>query len=184
MGLDMYLTKRFYVQNWDHTPLDKKHEVIVLQGEKVRKDIQQDQISEIICQVMYWRKANAIHKWFVDTCQEGNDDCREAYVEQEQLEELQGICEKILDTCKLVKGKIINGMTFENGKEVPIMEDGEYIEDSSLAEELLPSEEGFFFGSTNYDQWYYEDIKKTKEMLDRELAIENNDASYYYHSSW
>ena len=26
-------------------------------------------------QIGYWRKANHIHKWFVDTCANGVDDC-------------------------------------------------------------------------------------------------------------
>jgi len=180
----MYLNKRFYVENWEHTPLDKRHEIIILQGEKVRTDIPADKISEVICNVMYWRKANAVHRWFVENCQDGNDDCREAYVSQEQLEELRNICERVLAECKLVKGKIVNGMTFKDGKDEPILEDGEFIEDPSTAEELLPTEEGFFFGGTSYDQWYYEDLQRTKDMLDKELAIEPNDASYYYHSSW
>jgi len=184
MGLDQYLTKRFYVKNWDHTHAEHRHEVIILQGEKVREDIPVHKISEIVCEVMYWRKANAIHKWFVETCQGGVDDCRESYVSMDQLKELHATCCEVLAGSKLVKGKVQNGATFKDGKEVPTMEDGEYILDSTVAEELLPTESGFFFGQTTYDQWYYQDIVATKEVLEKELAIENNDASYYYQSSW
>ena len=38
--------------------------------------------------IITWRKANAIHKFFVDTCQDGNDNCQRHYVSRESLEEL------------------------------------------------------------------------------------------------
>lgn len=44
---------------------------------------------------MYWRKANHIHKWFVDHCQDGEDDCREADVTSGQLQELVDALEKV-----------------------------------------------------------------------------------------
>ena len=43
-------------------------------------------------EVMYWRKANAIHKWFVDNVQGGEDDCREYPVSNDQLIELRDTC--------------------------------------------------------------------------------------------
>jgi hypothetical protein len=53
--------------------------------------------------------------------------------------------------------------------------------DHSLAESLLPSISGFFFGGTEYDGWYYEDITNTIKIL--EEALEAGD-DYYYSSSW
>jgi hypothetical protein len=53
--------------------------------------------------------------------------------------------------------------------------------DHSLAESLLPSISGFFFGATDYDAWYYEDITNTIKIL--EEALEAGD-DYYYSSSW
>lgn len=49
----------------------------------------------------------------------------------------------------------------------------------------LPPCWGFFFGSTDIDQWYWEDITATIEQI--EAALENplfNHCSFYYHSSW
>ena len=37
MGLDMYLSKRTYVKNWDHQP--NKHKVTVKLNNKIRKGI-------------------------------------------------------------------------------------------------------------------------------------------------
>lgn len=54
--------------------------------------------------------------------------------------------------------------------------------DHSLAEALLPSASGFFFGSTEYDEWYFKDIEATIQIL--EEALENSNGAYYYTSSW
>ena len=48
-------------------------------------------------QVGYWRKANAIHRWFVKNVQNGTDDCGTYVVSQEQLEELKALCEDVLN---------------------------------------------------------------------------------------
>jgi hypothetical protein len=130
----------------------------------------------------YWRKANAIHKWFVENVQDGNDDCGDYFVSQEKLERLLFLCKKVKQASKLVDGKIQNGSIRAPGGEwEPIMEDGKYIEDPNVAKELLPTTEGFFFGSTDYNQYYLQDIEETIEILERAIA-EGGD--YYYHSSW
>jgi hypothetical protein len=49
---------------------------------------------------------------------------------------------------------------------------------------LMPSD-GFFFGGTDIDQYYWEHIKNTIEQLDRVLALPNiDDLWFYYQSSW
>ena len=60
MGLDMYLHKKTYVKNWDHMKPEELHEITVKKGGKVRKDIKPDRINEVVEEVAYWRKANAI----------------------------------------------------------------------------------------------------------------------------
>jgi hypothetical protein len=50
---------------------------------------------------------------------------------------------------------------------------------------LLPPQEGFFFGGTDIDQWYWRDLENTIEQLERILALpELSDLSFSYHSSW
>ena len=139
----------------------------------------------IIEDVGYWRKANAIHKWFVDNIQDGEDDCGYYEVAPEYLEELLNICKLIKQKCVMKKGKIANGYRFENGKEVPIMEDGEYIENPEVAAKYLPTQSGFFFGGTEYDQWYMEDIDSTIEILTEVLKETDFDHQMVvYTSSW
>ena len=52
-------------------------------------------------------------------------------------------------------------------------------------EEVLPTTEGFFFGSTDYDDFYFEQLEFTKEELTKVLKTTNWDKQYIvYHSSW
>jgi len=183
MGLDMRLEKRNYVKNWSHMAPEEVHEITVKKGGEPRPDIKPSRISYITEEVAYWRKANHIHKWFVDNVQDGVDDCKDYYVDSSQLEELRDVCKQVLDASKLVEGKIKNGYSFEDGKKTPIMEDGKYIEDATVAHKLLPTAEGFFFGSTDYDEYYLQDIKFTYETLDA-LLKEGGYCDYYYNSSW
>lgn len=41
----------------------------------------------------------------------------------------------------------------------------EVLDDHSKAKELLPTQEGFFFGSTEYDDYYFEDLEYAKDKL-------------------
>lgn len=186
MGLDMYMARKFYVKNWDHQKPEEKHTFLIKKGGKKRTDIDPNRISYITEEVGYWRKANAIHKWFVDNVQEGNDDCKEYFVSREKLKELLDLCERVSAASELVEGEIANGYTFEGTKKVPIMQKGKYIKDPSVAKELLPSQEGFFFGSTDYNEYYLHDIEHTIKILKEAVAAPEifGGPDYYYHASW
>jgi len=57
--------------------------------------------------------------------------------------------------------------------------------DRDLAEEELPTASGFFFGNTDYDDWYFDDVKDALEMC--ELYLTKFDFDKYdliYHASW
>ena len=56
-------------------------------------------------------------------------------------------------------------------------------EDNSLAENLLPSTSGFFFGGTAYDEWYFECINNTIEIIEECLSDETAD-EFEYRASW
>lgn len=179
MGLDMYFTKRKYVKNWEHDKENKWDITVKHNGNLVEDKMP---IKELVFEAGYWRKANAIHQWFVDNVQDGEDDCKEYFVERELMQELLETINKVLAASELVAGDIQNGTRYENGKETPIMEKGKYIKDPTVASELLPTQEGFFFGGTNYDQYYYDDLVNTKAIL--EEALKDNESDYYYRSSW
>lgn len=50
---------------------------------------------------------------------------------------------------------------------------------------LLLPQGGFFFGSTDINEWYWNDLKSTISQLERILALpEFDNLSFYYQSSW
>jgi hypothetical protein len=189
MGLDMYLSKRHYVQNWEHNGPEKQHKITVEIGGKKHPHINTSKITYIIEQCAYWRKANAIHDWFVQNCQNGNDECQESPVSIEQLQELYDACVLVRDNSKLKPAKLKNGYTIgKDGEKVYDYIDGQTIEDPSVAQDLLPSASGFFFGSTDYDEYYLQDINSTIEMLKPEIEAKYEKGfykpEYYYRASW
>lgn len=88
MGLDMYLYKKTYVQNWEHNPPEQHHQIEVKRGGVLRADIKPNRISYITEQVAYWRKFNALHGWFIENCAGGVDECQEISVDDEKMVEL------------------------------------------------------------------------------------------------
>jgi hypothetical protein len=126
-------------------------------------------------EVGYWRKANAIHKWFVNNVQGYVDDCGYYEVSREQLEDLLDTCIQVRDASMMKHGWVNNGQRFENGMWCPIFEEGEVIVDTTVAEALLPTQSGFFFGGTDYDQWYMEDIMDTIEIITKVLETTDFD---------
>ena len=182
MGLDMYLTKKVYVgAEYEHRKVTGVIDIKV--GDKPLA-INFSNVSYIEERAGYWRKANAIHKWFVENVQEGTDDCGNYEVSTEQLQQLLDVVSKVLEASELVEGKVINGQTGTAEGWVDNIEDGKVIKDSSVAEELLPCSSGFFFGSTQYDEYYHGDLVATKEILEAALAGNPGDYEFYYHSSW
>ena len=64
-------------------------------------------------------------------------------------------------------------------------------EQLAKAEANLPNTTGCFFGSQEYDKYYFEDLKYTKERMQACLDWQNKMAgtgkcfdSFYYQSSW
>jgi len=56
--------------------------------------------------------------------------------------------------------------------------------DIELAKEKLPPASGFFFGSTEMDEGYWQDIENTIEILKRAIEAKNDGLYIYYQSSW
>jgi hypothetical protein len=184
MGLDSFLTKKTYVKQWSHETPEEKFSVSVRRGGKPFKAINSKRISYVEEEVAYWRKANQIHNWFVQNVQGGNDDCGTHYVSGEQLGELLSTIKTVLASCKMVSGKIHVGTSYDKNGKHEEFADGKIIENSSVAEELLPSTSGFFFGSTEYNEWYVKDLEYTEKVLTEILAEDDPNGEFYYSSSW
>lgn len=57
----------------------------------------------------------------------------------------------------------------------------------STADEIFPTQAGFFFGNTDYDEYYYQEVNETIDLFESLLKEneENQDIiDYYYSSSW
>lgn len=155
MGLDMFLYAKQALYGSDlATPINaavnaewKQHGVKVVAGVG-----NAEFGNEITICVAYWRKAKAIHKWFVDNVQGGVDDCGSYNVSREKLETLRKACAAILAN-------------------------------PSKAQELLPTQDGSFFGGTEYDDWYEECLRSTVDMIDALISIPER-WYFVYQASW
>ncbi len=159
MGLDQWLAKKIFIgAQYEYRKIEGTFFITKAKEDGTKEEITfgLKNLSEVEYNVITWRKQNAIHKWFVDHVQEGKDDCGEYYVSIESLQLL-------VDTCKQALALVKAGKS---------------------PEDILPTESGFFFGGTAYDEWYIQGLSETVELLEDELAIENNNADYYYSSSW
>lgn len=59
------------------------------------------------------------------------------------------------------------------------------VESPAEAATLLPTESGFFFGATDYDDYYFEDLRQTLKMFTSVFELlDKKPFSLYYSSSW
>lgn len=162
MGLDMYLKRYEYISTLDYDDDTKAHKRVKKFKVNIKKELDDGTTKDIEYEVdtptsgieleipvAYWRKANAIHRWFLENTGQEEDKCQKIYIGGNQLQELVKLCEEVLA-------------------------------DHSKAEELLPTQEGFFFGPTEYGDWYFEDLANTvKQLKDLNPAL-----NYVYQASW
>jgi len=151
MGLDMFIWGKQRL--WDISDESKELQDKV---SSLFPELGDAKVNVVEAEVAYWRKANAIHDWFVKNVQDGKDECQETYLEKADLARLLAVVNEVL-------------------------------QDTSKAPKLLPTANGFFFGSTEYNEWYFRDLEYTKETIGK--LVEKWDTDYknwdfYYQSSW
>ncbi len=155
MGLDMFLKRKLPIFSYGDEPT----EVEVTKGGKPLPYVNNSKIIEIVEEVGYWRKFNALHNWFVENVQSGLDKCQLSEVSIEDLKSLLALLKEV-----------------HNDPNKP-----------DVAETLLPTADGFFFGGTQYDEYYYQDVEETIELLEKIISDEEKYelyAEYYYRASW
>lgn len=91
-------------------------------------------------EVAYWRKANQIREWIVNHTNMHEDDNCEI------IPMTKDLLEQLVKDCE------------------------EVLANPECAEEIMPTSEGFFFGSTEYDEWYFETLRNTIEQVKKILA--------------
>lgn len=105
-------------------------------------------------EVMYWRKANQVRQWFVD---------------HTELE--------VNDNCRDI---LVSKETLEQLRN----DCATVLTNHSKSTELMPTSSGFFFGGTEYDEWYYLDLKNTVEAVDQILTETDFDTEDIIYTEW
>ncbi len=105
-------------------------------------------------EVAYWRKANQIRQWFIKNAGYPENANCIPYT----LTEVQ--LRQLLADCKKV------------------------LEDNSLASEILPTSDGYFFGGVAYDEYYFDKLKETVAMLESVLKDTNFEEEEIAYFEW
>ena len=105
-------------------------------------------------EIAYWRKENHIHNWFCNKLNSGEETN----------------CEELKITKETLKDFIADGNAI--------------IKDNNLAESLMPTKSGYFFGVTDYDESYFSSIKETIEIFEEILKEWDNKYTYFYYAWW
>lgn len=193
MGLDMYLERvkkeagtfedvlriEGELNSVDYEKYEKKYEKLLFEkGRHIKW-------KSLFGEVAYWRKANHIHKWFVDNVQNGKDDGGTYLVTKENIQKLKSVLDEVINSCELIPGQIHESDQLINGEWVKKYVDGLIIKNTGKAKELLPTQSGFFFGNTDYDERYYRDLVYTSHICEAILNFFEFDNYYLtYSASW
>lgn len=152
MGLDSYLYAEKYVSGYDFDPKQKEANLKIKEALGFTAEEYPESSLTVSITVGYWRKANAIHAWFVDNCQGGVDECQKTLLSPNDLGHLLEVCKEAIET--------------KNA-------------------DLLQPRGGFFFGSTDVDAYYWEDIQNTIDILTKVLNDPKlKGCDLYYKASW
>jgi hypothetical protein len=164
VGLDMYLYARKYVSRFDYNNGERieRGDFAALNETAPKGLTKYGEFTgiQIDYPILYWRKANAIHGWFVNECAGGVDECQPIYVSRESLVKLRDLA---------------NQAAYQAAYQ------------PAMAESILPPTAGFFFGTYEIDEWYIQDMNYTVKALNHVLSTIPEDDwnwSFIYQASW
>ena len=164
MGLDMYFYARKTTyksfSKWDNP--ERANEVNYPEDLKIFSDYIYDRNfksvqTETSYQIGYFRKFNALHSYIVKTFADGIDNCQDIILYKEDVEQIKKVLDDVLNAHQQVE----------------------------KAKEILPTQSGFFFGGTDYDEFYFEDVKDAADLM--QSFLDNFDFEKYqliYEASW
>lgn len=105
-------------------------------------------------EIMHWRKANQIRNWFLHNLDNFDYDDDCGYYE-------------------VTKEQLI-----------ALKEDCLTVLNDHSAVDIMPTLDGFFFGSTEYDEWYFSQLKYTVERIEEILELLDFNEFDVYYSEW
>lgn len=178
MGLDMYLNKTIKIPRLSAPQIDEINERICCMEVSEAKALDFEEIVPIegankLKEVVHTRESKVISPW--STVYEQVGYWRKAnHIHQWFVDYVQGgedecephyVSEKQLELLEKVCKKVINN--------------------PDLGPELLPVQSGFFFGGTEYDEYYMETTQYTLKIVSGLLKSTNfQKERLIYHSSW
>lgn len=115
---------------------------------------EREELESPCVEVCYWRKANQIRQYFVEHCD---------YPEDGNCIDFEVDKSDLLNLVKTCK---------------------EVLDNHDLAQELLPVSSGFFFGSNEYDEWYFKDLENTIDMVEKVIGSTDFDKDIVFYSEW
>lgn len=113
-----------------------------------------DCYNALYSEVSYFRKVNFLLPYF-----KYEENCSEIVIDKCEVEELIEDCKRVLAA-----------------------KDTDEVE--SVADELLPTEAGFFFGNTDYDEWYFNDVREVADKFTEILGTFDFDENELIMSCW
>ena len=162
MGLDMYFyaRKTTYKSHakWNKSEVDETNypEDLKVFADYIYDCNFKSVDIETYYQIGYFRKFNALHSYIVKNFAGGRDNCQNIFLSKGNVEQIKAALDEAL----------------EAGTE-------------EKAKDVLPTQSGFFFGSTTYDDFYFEDVKEATDLM--QMLLDNFDFKNYeliYGASW
>ena len=165
MGLDMYLSAKKHLSKINYKVLQENNELDYNSPEAVYPEfndlMQLTQLTDVATD-MYGASVEVTCAYWRKANQIHSWFVREVQGGEDNCGEYYVSSDKLIELLAICKHSLEN-------------------KDPAL---LLP-QGGFFFGSTDIDEWYWNDIKSTIIQLERILALpEFDNLSFYYNSSW
>ena len=99
-------------------------------------------------EVAYFRKVNLLLPFFGYS-----ENCSDLIITKDQVEDLIGTCSNVLDHFSNLK---------QLYKEEDVYTKEEWID---YCQETLPNQDGFFFGSYEYDEYYIDKVQQVKKLF-------------------
>ena len=170
MGLDQYLEARQYIskRDWTGTEPTDNADFTIVQPMTMPGVIDPNGFGGITMEynAAQWRKANAIQRWMNDELAGGDmENCQSYPIDSDKLNQLRLDCKAVLE----VKGntEVVEKVAEERG--------------------LYPME-GFFFGTYDFDEWYFRDLEYTVSVIDRldkaGALNPESDVTFTYRAWW
>lgn len=164
MGLDMYFYARKTTyksfSKWDKS--SKVDETNYPEDLKTFSDYIYDRNFKSVqietrYQIGYFRKFNALHSYIVKTFANGVDNCQDIILYKEDVEQIKKVLDDVLNVHQ----------------------------QAEKAKEILPTQSGYFFGGTDYDEFYFNEVKVAVDLMQN--LLDNFDFESYqlvYRASW